>query len=101
MKPNWRKFFIGILIVFLAYIIFLIFAVKSQLLVMLRSLPENQVSLYGLIITISIMTLFSILGFLLSKKKRRSPIRWMILCFFLNVWAFIYLWSLPDLHNET
>lgn len=101
MKPDWKKLFVGIIIVFIIFIALVVFDSNFHLLKLLKGLPKNQARTIGLSITIFIMLLFSVCGFVLSKKKGRNPVRWTLFCFLFHVWAFIYLWSLPDLKTKT
>jgi hypothetical protein len=38
---------------------------------------------------------FSILGFLLARRRGRNRVTWAILCFFFNLLGFVILWLLP------
>lgn len=97
MKPDWRKVRMGILVVFLCYIVYVALSIKFKLPATLHRLPKDQVLWGAQVLMIPITVLFAILGFRLAKKKGRNPMKWMFACFFFNVWAFIYLWALPDL----
>jgi hypothetical protein len=100
MKPDWKKIVFGIFIMFVILVALVMLDSKFRLIKILQSLPEGQARGIGLSIIIFSMSLFSILGFLLSKKKGRDPLRWTFLCFFFQVWALIYLWSLPGLNDR-
>jgi len=52
------------------------------------------------IVMLIIMTISSIIGFIVSKKKGRNKCLWSILCFLFNFWALIILHYTPLSDNR-
>jgi len=100
MRPDWKRILIGTLSIFLVYLSFVVFGVDYRVIGYFERLPTQQAQRLGLSITLLIMTLSALLGFALARSKGRRPFPWLFVCFLLNVWAVIYLWSLSSLRDQ-
>ena len=100
MRPDWKKLLGGILAVLLCFALLVVVDPNLRLARAFFELPPHEAQLLGFAVTMSIMVTFAVLGFFLAKRRGRSPQKWMVLCFLFNVWAFIYLWSLPNVRVE-
>ena len=50
----------------------------------------------GLLITFS-----GLMGYYLSKKKRKNRLKWVVLCVLFNIWSLVILWLLPESKNKS
>lgn len=98
MKPDWRRLLLGTLTVFFVYLGLVISGFDIRVIKYFTSLPPWRAQLVGALITLLLMSLCAALGFLLAKRKGRRSSTWLCVCFLLNVWGLIYLWSLPEAH---
>jgi hypothetical protein len=97
MRPDWRRIFFGTSVIVLVYIALAVFGVDYRVIEYFASLGTEQAQRIGLSVTLLLMSLSGVLGFFLAKRRGRNTLSWLCACFLLNVWAVIYLWSLPDL----
>ncbi len=99
MKPDWKRILLGVSCIFLVYLFFVVSGVDYRVITYFESLPSEQAQRVGVSVVLLIMFLSSVVGFAFAKIKGRRPLTWGFVCFLLNVWAVIYLWSLPNLRN--
>lgn len=97
MKPDWKRILLGISCVILVYLGLVVSGLDLRVVKYFDNLPTGRAQFVGSSIALLIMSLSAALGFVLAKRKGRRSLMWMSICFLLNVWALIYLWSLPDL----
>ena len=102
-----KRVLIGLLVAFLAFIGFGIAIFKFGLGNIVYNLFSDSQSVhirrFQLLNLFGIglfMTLSSVFGFFLSKRKNRNRLKWSVLCFFFNLWALLVLWFLPASNND-
>lgn len=100
MRPDWKKLLGGVLAVLFCFALLVVLDPNLRLARTLFELPPHKAQLLGFAVTMTIMITFAVLGFFLAKRRGRSPRKWMIVCFLLNVWGVIYLWALPNVSRD-
>ena len=100
MKPDRKRLLGGILVVLFCFALLIVLDPSLRLTRTFFELPPHEAQLLGFAVTMTIMITFAVLGYWLAKRRGRSPRKWMVVCFLLNVWGFIYLWSLPNLRGH-
>ncbi len=100
MKPDWKRILSGTLGIFFVYLFFVALGIDYQIVTYFESLPAQQAQRLGLSISLLFMALTGVVGFALARSKGRRLFPWVCVCFLLNVWAVIYLWSLSNLNDQ-
>ncbi len=96
MRPNPWRLGVGIASMVLLYLILVLTGVDYAAVQYFDSLPPARAKSLGLFLILLLMTVCAGLGFWLAKARGRGYVAWPLVCFLLNVWGVIFLWSLPD-----
>lgn len=95
MSQRSKRLFVGYLALFTGFGVLLVMDPTLKLARTFHALPSSMAQAAGISITLCIMVASAGLGANLARQRGLSVRKWVVVCFFLNVWALIYLWSIP------
>ena len=104
MKKNILIISIPLIIIFLFYFCFFKLGIYKYIYIFMQNIQNGKIDIlylriFNILAMLTVMIIFSILGYLFSKQKGRNQLAWIVICFFLNLWGLIALWLLPDLNE--